>query len=207
MRGFQIITAAAATCPKSQLQGAPRTEGHEPWTHQSYCVSTGQRGKEVCVFTDADFHFGQGISVVARRDVAANLIKARLFNRSKYESPEANTAAKYEAREQKGMGVGLFVRQSEEIKAGERVLIDYPTLINGQVGDLIPNDIRQFLQWKALLQLPKPARDESRSLAKSSGKFTDELQNILRTNAFTHEKADALHDFLFPLAAVSLSSA
>lgn len=203
MRGLTAIVAAAATCPKSQLQGAPRAEGHEPWTHASYCVGTGEVGKEVCVFTYADFHFGQGISVITRQDIATKLVDARLFDKSQYELPDETVEVKYVAIDREGMGIGLFVKPSEEIKAGERILIDYPTLVNGQVGDSVPAEIRQHLQWKALLQLPKTARERSRKLAKSQGKFVDELQNVIETNAFTHEKADALHDILFTEAAVS----
>ena len=207
MRALAALLAAGATCPRSQLQGAPRTGGHEPWTHAAYCARAYEPGREpVCVFTDADFHRGQGISIVTRRDTAAKLVEEGLLGRPPRHGASADVPAvpKYEAAEREGSGIGLFVRPSEVIRAGERVLVDYPTFVNGQVGDSIPPDIRRYLQWKAMLQLPGETRRRSRDLAKSQGVFVDEIENVLGTNAFTHEKGGALHDVLFPEAAVGL---
>lgn len=206
MKAFAAIAAASATCPKSQLQGAPQSAGHEPWTHAPFCIRTGGIGKRLCVFTDAKFHFGQGISVITRHETAAQLIQERLLDRSQYELPDMTAAPKYEAIDREGMGIGLFVKSSQEIKAGERVLVDYPTLINSHIDDeSIPDEIRLYLQWKGLLQLPKHARERSRNLAKSQDLFMDEFQNVMGTNAFTQEKADATHDLLFTEAAVCRS--
>ena len=203
MRALTALLATAATCPKSQLQGGPRTRGHEPWTHATYCVRPREAGKEpVCVFTNADFHFGQGVSVIAYRDTAAKIVEEGLLSRAQYEMPDQDVPVKYEALERAGSGIGLFVKPSEEIKAGERVLIDYPTLVNGQLGGLVEPEVRRHLQWKAMLQLPEDTRRRSRDLAKSQGRFTDEIEDVLETNAFTHEKAEVLHDVLFTEAAV-----
>jgi len=207
MKPFAALMAAATTCPRWQLQGAPRAAGHEPWTHAVYCVRTRDVGSEpVCVFTDADFYFGQGISIVARRDTAARMVHDGLLDPAPHERPPTRASeAKYEPLEREGSGVGLFVKPSEVIRAGERVLVDYPTLVNGQLGESVPPDLRRYLQWKAVLQLPGDARRRSRDLAKSRGQFMDEIENLLETNAFTHQKADALHDVLFTEAAVRSS--
>jgi len=135
--------------------------------------------------------------------VAAELVGAGLLTRSQHELPEHLVATKYEAIEREGSGVGLYVKPAKTIREGERIMIDYPTLlVPNQVGESMPPEIRLHLQWKAWLQLPGPARRRSRDLAKSKGRFMDELQNVVGTNAFTHEKGGVPHDVIFTEASV-----
>ena len=202
MKSLSAMLAASATCPMTQLQGASRSQGNEPWTHPAYCIRTAR--EPVCVYTDADFHFGQGISVVARSSTAAKLVASGLLDRSVFEVSNAAAASvKYEALQTAGSGTGLFVKAGETIRAGERVLVDYPTLVNGHVGEDMPREVRRVLQWRAVLQLPRETRRRSRALARSNGVDADEIDDVLWTNSFTHEKADAMHDVLFTEAAVS----
>ena len=114
---------------------------------------------------------------------------------------------KYEAVQRRPeVGIGLFVKASERYRAGEIIMVDYPTMIipSGVVDSISLNTLND-LRWKALLQVPDQARFRTRDLAQSKGRFMDEIVNIFETNAFTHSKGGALHDIIFPEASVCIS--
>ena len=194
------------TCPKWQVEASPRESGHQPWTHAPYCTSSGRAGgpDSLCVYTDANFHFGQGISIVAQPETAEQLVKQRLLQDPQNEPRTAGPAAGYEAVSTPDAGVGLFVKPSRHYAAGDVVLVDYPTLVMPSGGfDTIPSHILSDMRWRALLQLPTRARSRTRSLAQSKGAYTDEIVDIFDTNAFTHEKGGSVHDIIFAEASVS----
>jgi hypothetical protein len=73
-------------------------------------------------------------------------------------------------------------------------MVDYPVLVtHNDVTDPLPMDVENELQWKAIFQLPKRARNSARSLAKT-GKYLDKIDNVIRTNAFTQLKGGVLLD-------------
>jgi hypothetical protein len=189
-------------CPAEQLIPSTPSSGYAPWTHTPYCIRSPSSGNQVCVFTDANFFAGQGISIIARPDKADELFGAGLFANSP--TGQANTGVKYEAKYKPGRGIGLFVKPGHKYRAGERIMVDYPTLIiPNDVSDPLPPEVDYELQWRAVLQLPERGKARLRSLAKS-GKYVDEIESVVRTNSFTQKKADVLHDLVFTEAAVGL---
>ncbi|KAK3314537.1 hypothetical protein B0H66DRAFT_593257 [Apodospora peruviana] len=155
---------------------------------------------KLCVFTNTNFHFGQGVSIVARPETARKLVDDRLLMKSRYEYPSSDV--KYEAIDRPALGVGLFVKPEHRYFAGETIMVDYPTLVlpSGAV-DSVDLNLLNNLRWKALLQLSKETRARTRGLAQSKGGYMDEIVNVFDTNAFTHEKAGDLHDIIFAKAA------
>lgn len=191
-------------CPKSQVKVSPKQSGHEPWTHAPHCIDTGTGDNKLCVYTDANFHHGDGLSIVARPEVADKIVSKGLLKGSANDISRTERRRKYDQVETPGSGIGLFVRSGEKISAGEVFMVDYPTMIvpSGSVDSMDPNDLAK-LRWMALLQLSDETRARTRSLAQSRGAHFDEIVNIFDTNAFTHKKGDALHDIIFPEASVS----
>ncbi len=190
-------------CHKSQIVPSPSEQGHEPWIHPPFCTFIGKERKELCVYTDTRFHFGQGVSIVTEPKTVQNLLKEDILVSTQYEMPTAERIVHYEAIERPGAGVGLFVKPSHKFTAGDVILIDYPTLIlpSGEDQQMIPAHVMNHLRWKGLLQLPRETRARTRSLAQSKGAHVDEIVNIFETNAFTHEKGGSLHDMIFAEAA------
>jgi len=195
------------TCSKWRVRPSPQEQGHEPWTNAPFCVKTEAGNHKLCVFTDAGFHFGQGISILATPEVAESFVNNGLFNKSKSGILLSNTTeTKYEAINRSGLGIGLFVKPGQRYSAGEVIVVDYPTVILPSGADDSMNpDLLGDLRWKALLQLPAVARARTRALAQSKDKFMDEVTNIFETNAFTHEKGGGLHDIIFPEASVCIT--
>ena len=201
---------APPSCPKSQIQPSFPEPGHHPWTHPPHCEIVSPAGDKLCVFTDANYYGGQGLSIVARPEVVKTLLGEEgmfLSGRGRYESKgRGEGEVKYEALERPGMGVGLFVKSGQSYEAGEVILVDYPTLMLPAEGfegaDL---GVLEGLAWKGLLQLPEGGRGLTRGLARSKKGWgiVDEIVDVVDTNAFAHGKGGAVHNIIFPLAAVS----
>lgn len=193
--------SASHTCSKWQVEISPQKRGHEPWTHAPNCLPSNGKVHRLCVYTDAEFNNGQGLSIVAAPHVVEKMVEQDLL---RYEGVTKSPAIKYEAIEKPGLGIGLYVKASEDYKAGEIIMREYPTLIfpSGSV-DSISSEALDMLRWRALLQLPDTARQRTRALARSIKVHKDEIVDILDTNAFTHQKGGGTHDIIFPEAAVS----
>ncbi|KAK4443864.1 hypothetical protein QBC34DRAFT_310134 [Podospora aff. communis PSN243] len=192
---------APQTCLHSDLPLSQPRPGYTPWTHPPTCTTINPKGDKLCVFTDATYHSGRGLSIVARPQVVGKLLDDGVFPGRK-DIPDVSQEAKYEARIQPGMGTGLFVKDGHSFEAGEVILTDYPTLILPAEGfEGADADVLQSLAWKGLLQLPKEGRDVTRGLARSKAELgVDEIVDLVDTNAFTHEDGGGVHNVLFPLA-------
>ncbi|KAK4185295.1 hypothetical protein QBC35DRAFT_389761 [Podospora australis] len=204
---FTNSRPALPTCPISRVKPSPPEPGPGPWTHAPYCVVTSRTSdKKLCVFTDANYNHGKGLSIVAKREVAESFVSEGLLPGSSSPSP-THPEPKYEVIPKPNQGLGLFVKPSPSYLPGETILLDHPTLIfpSSDSTKAISLETLSNLRRKALLQLPPQTRSLTRSLAQSihSGKkrVVDEITDIIQTNAFTQQKAGATHDLIFPLAA------
>jgi hypothetical protein len=195
--------AHSATSLKGQIEAASRVSAHPPWTHAQYCDYSPD-DKKFCVLTNSTFAFGQGISIIARPAVALNIADAMKMHHLVERREED---LKYEAMERPGRGVGLYVKPDELIKAGEIIMIDYPTLLIAEEAvDTLDSEIKQELQWIGVLQLSELGRHRTRHLAQSMGVGVDEIDNVVATNSFRQSHGDAFDLAILPEIAVSDNS-
>lgn len=189
------------TCPKGQID-SPSAPQHQPWSYIPHCTQPPGHGK-YCIYTNSDLFSGQGITIITKPEAAQKFVDDGVFGDARHTSPSAHDR-KYEALARPGRGVGLFVKPGEVIRAGELILVDYPTLlVAGEVVDSFPAHVRQDLQWRATIQLPDKGRRRSRGLAKSGGWEIDEIDNVIETNAFRQAHDDVAYLALLPEVAVS----
>jgi hypothetical protein len=231
LAGLVLADAApeSQTCPRKEeetvdlfsepgfcepLTGLEPSSEHSPWTHKPECVkplygrgSIPGEDKRFCVFTNANFRRGQGISVITSFDVAERMRKSGPLSdrdRTEIDGADAEFMANkpYEIREDPVRGKGLFA--TRPLKPGQTILIDYPLLLV-MTDAVVSLTRKQFEdpQWRAILQLPKKSRDLARSLAKH--KHDDEVVSILKTNAISQSYGQGVaYLALLPLAAVRI---
>jgi hypothetical protein len=154
-----------------------------PWTHNPTCVQavlpngvgSGQH-QDFCVYTNAVFASGRGISIITTPEIAASLT-AESF--APYEE-ELDGLVLYEERETDGRGIGLFAKQ--DIEAGTTLILKHPVLIVAREALSTPSKTRrQLLLRKAVEQLPARTRAMFLDLAKSMG--GPEINDIIQTNS------------------------
>lgn len=207
------------------------SKGWAPWTHRPVCTEARRdkrgraRQQQYCVFTDATFRGGRGLSVIAAPHGAAAMadtlddsgVPPRL--RDHPSTPlrgdtarEHGTTAEGNAFAVQDMpGRGRGVVATRRIRRGELVFVDYVTVLsqntftapdsasNGDEAD--PEQIMQLLQV-AVAQLPRAQNTRVHALAHSLG--GERVRDILRTNVFGGITiAGEPHIGLFPLGSVS----
>lgn len=109
---------------------------------------------------------------------------------------------KYEERFVEGKGRALFLKEGETLKAGEVVLVDYPSLLVAKdaMEVLLPEE-RYRMNWLGVMQLPDEGRGLVRGLT-SKGRYADEVDNIVAMNALGVQYGGFQHMGIFPEAAV-----
>jgi hypothetical protein len=190
-------------CHKDELQPSEPSARYSPWTSDPYCIQP-KGHKEYCVFSDALFGSGQGISVIAQKESGMKLA-ANELQRPGISPDDVTPEEKYEILERPGRGYGLFVKRDKVVEAGEIILVDAPLLlVADEVWESFPLEERLELEWMAVMQLPKRSRQRLLSLASSMEKGTDKVDNVVATNSF--RQAHGEKTYLSVLAGISVST-
>jgi hypothetical protein len=164
------------------------SQGHAPWTHEPRClqmqIGFNSNNRTFCLFTNADFGSGRGISIITEPGVATDIaVKTGLEitgHGDKVTVPESNESSLYETRTLPGRGVGLYAKRV--IEPGQVILRDVPILITMKDAlDAFARHDRHAMQWRGIMQLPESTQHLARNLAKSRG--GDEIDDILQTNS------------------------
>ncbi|KAF2189040.1 SET domain-containing protein, partial [Zopfia rhizophila CBS 207.26] len=151
------------------------------WTHDPTCfMPVFHKNKsyvaEFCVYTNAVFANGRGISLITTPEVVAS------FSASypSMEYKEHENQALYESRQTGDRGVGLFANQP--ITAGSTYMRNAPVLVIARDAlSSLSRTERHILLTKAIKQLPKGTQDLFMNLAKSRGGH--EIDDIVQTNS------------------------
>jgi hypothetical protein len=157
-----LINPPPTTCPVVQ-DGA--TSNTFPWTHIPLCVDAvlpspegdSHQGihRDFCVYTNAAFNNGRGLSLVTTPETAAELT-FDVF--SPYFDDTPNFDPPWEVKEAKGKGQGVFATRS--IAAGDTLILKSPMLFVNKEVLVTPNRARRNLLLRtAVEQLPEKSRN------------------------------------------------
>lgn len=170
-----------------------------PWTHHPICNDAkGAFATFFCVFTDANFAGGRGISLIGTPDSVELISRNRIFHPHldpDLTEPQSLTQP-FEVRALPGRGFGLLANTT--LQLGDRVLEHTPVIaVQSSAQDLLSQSDVWELFGKGVDQLPSATRDML--LALQGHDEGDEVYSRFTTNAF--ELFD--YDALFPETAVS----
>ena len=194
----------SACFPWKQTQEIAETGS---WSHEPFCVRPtwdyeSNPDKVICVYTSSTFRNGRGITIITTPETAEEILESPAFSEPETlpEFQQDEDPAPYEAKVLPGRGLGLFAKR--EIKTGETILMDQPTIIVLRSAyRLFPEHEQELLQWQGILQMPELGRRTTRDLAKAG--VGDEIIDILQTNAFAqpYGSRNVQHIQLIPLGA------
>jgi hypothetical protein len=195
------VAELTAICPAVTLE---RASDFWPWTHAPFCLrSKNKWNDDFCVYTNADFRSGRGISIIAEMETAM-----RIARESAAGIPELQSASNaieevpYEEREDLERGVGLYAKKDHSIKAGRTILVDYPSIaIHREALMWFSPEDREELQWLAVLQLPDESRRRVRGLSRQGGE-SDAVSDIMKTNSIGQKFGEDRFLSIFPAIAV-----
>lgn len=205
------------TCDAQSLAPLPSDPAiYRPWTHEPHCIRPAEKPLlAFCVLTNAEYH--GGLSLVTLPELGMHMANRtgmamgpgeRVGLGMDEENPGSGGAAegvaekKYEERFVEGKGRALFLKEGQSLKAGEVVLVDYPSLLIAKdaMEVLLPEE-RHRMNWLGVMQLPEEERGVVRGLT-SRGKYADEVDNIVSMNALSVQYGGFAHMGTFPEAAV-----
>jgi hypothetical protein len=188
-------------CPAAGEQMTMTFSPWTPWTYVPFCADT-----EWCVYSNALFQNGRGVSIIARPDAvkeAAPLLHgAFTFPAQERVPAPGEEGCPYEVQDLPGKGKGVVATRF--IRHGEIFMLDYAAVF---VDVKFPTRVRQAsgmaMMEKAVEQLPEPERVTE--LGRSSTKGAPLVEDVLRTNTFNAKLDGKEYMGLFPVISVSLS--
>jgi hypothetical protein len=164
------------------------------WTHEPFCIESPEANNGFCVYTNANFANGRGISIVATPREIMKLMQASIFKTPDFNfENNAKGADRYEQKEVYGKGLGNVANAT--FQRGEK-LQSFTPLVSFQDNFMQFVDQRQqhLLQRIAVDRLPVSSQDKFMALLGHFG--GDPYSDRIQTNSFATFMGDA--EVLYP---------
>ncbi|KAK4152218.1 SET domain-containing protein 5 [Chaetomidium leptoderma] len=169
-----------------------------PWTHPPECEHAMDRTTKYCAYINSR-HGSHGWSIVTSPETAADsaALLSKPLNTSRL--GENWRDAPYKIVDMPGKGKGVVATRA--IKQHEEILLDYATvLVDIMFTTRVPAVLGYRLLHAAVDRLSDPA--SILDLGRSNGLAKDEIENVLRTNAFNTPVGGVPHIALYPTLSV-----
>lgn len=175
-----------------------------PWTHKPICEEQlDESGEPFCIYTNASFSNGRGISILTTPAIAEEFAALPPFQDSMALSskginldPDMNDRPWYTAS-LPGKGVGMLA--SRLLQRGDLITAYTPCLV-AHVGDSLFTEDRERLLRLGVDQLPPATRDAYLALAKIYDEPDVVAQDVLKANGFDMKVGGLKHGAVFPEA-------
>jgi hypothetical protein len=172
---------------------------YAPWTHKKQCLEDDENYQEYCVYTNANFANGRGISFFTTRSITKQVESLPAFvqqgvhdNTNKFDDPP------WEVRNVPGRGNGLFATRT--LHRGDEIIAATPVGVYHQDAFIPDRPIGYEYLRKTFDQLPNATREIIlRTAANNQG---DPIMERINTNAFLGEFEGAPHFLFYPETAV-----
>ncbi|KIW96920.1 uncharacterized protein Z519_02311 [Cladophialophora bantiana CBS 173.52] len=174
-----------------------------PWTHKPICTEHLDEKDQFCVYTNASFSNGRGISIFTRPGIAQEFASLPPFqDPTALSSKGINLGTDTKDRpwyvaSVPGKGMGMFA--SRPLGRGDLITAYTPYLL-AYIDDLAFADDREKLLRHAVDQLPSASRDAYLALAKIYNEPDVVVQDVLKANAFNMKIGGLMHPAVFPEA-------
>lgn len=152
-----------------------------PWTEEPFCLPGQDAEQALCVYTDADFAQGRGISLITSQSSAQQVSKHTAFNYPE-QLEEGNRALNdvYEVRPLKDRGFGLVAKG--KLGRGTRIFSHTPVIAAQLAAEKLPDEELFPLLQVAVQRLPNETRKKFMALHGHFG--GDEIYDKFQTNGF-----------------------
>lgn len=167
-----------------------------PWTHEPVCTQFLESvGSELCIYTNASFSNGRGISIFTTPSIAEQFSKLLPFEDAAVLDGVNNPGGPWYTKELPGKGTGLIA--GRELARGDLVTAYTPVLLVNKDRILSTRD-RELLLRIAVDQLPSASRDAYLKLSTIFGNPAFIVQDVLKANNFEMQLGGEMHLALFP---------
>ncbi|KIY01129.1 uncharacterized protein Z520_02681 [Fonsecaea multimorphosa CBS 102226] len=198
----------SAVASSNDEEHAYRTDHFRgPWSHEPVCTDyLDTLGDQLCVYTDATFGNGRGISIFTTPGIAQEFASLLPFQDPSAlsshginppEDSNADANRPWYTTSIPGKGMGMLA--SRALQRGDLVTAYTPYLLAHMENVLSTSERERFLRV-AVDQLPPASRDQYLGLAKIYGEPSVVVQDVVKANAFEMQVAGQMHLAVFPEA-------
>ncbi|KAF2840709.1 SET domain-containing protein [Patellaria atrata CBS 101060] len=178
---------------------------HSLWPYEPLC--TGLRkglDEELCIYTNAEFAGGRGISIFTTRKIAESFKSLPPFHSPEVLDGINKPTTAWSTRKMPNKGIGMVAES--KFQRGNRILVTTPVLLAHMDFAMADEDVFPVLEREAFLrkavdQLPTRTRDAFLSLATLFNAPHLVVQDVMKTNAFEIQVGGQMHLAVFPEAA------
>lgn len=168
------------------------------WTHEPVCTEfLGELESQLCVYTNASFSEGRGISIFTTPKIADEIASLLPFQDPVALSSQAvNVPTEtWYTKEIPGKGVGMMAKH--DLQRGDLLTIYTPFLLAHTENILNTTERERFLQI-ALSQLPQRSQEQYLDLAKIYHLADVVVQDVVKANSFEMHLGGQMHLAVFP---------
>jgi hypothetical protein len=171
-------------------------DSSSPWSYRPFCTPYFEDlASELCVYTNARFGNGRGISIFTTPSIAQEFATLQPFrDGTVLEGVNADGRSWY-TRELPGKGQAMIA--TTKLERGDHLTAFTPVLIVSMEKILPVHDNEKFLR-KAIDQLPPSTRSSYLALSRMYSNSDVFIQDILKSNAFEIQVGGKMHLAIFP---------
>ncbi|KIW63860.1 hypothetical protein PV04_08832 [Phialophora macrospora] len=178
------------------------SDSYFPWTHKPVCTEyLDGIGDKLCVYTNATFSKGRGISIFTTPRIAQEFAALPPFQDPKLLSsrginpePDTPTQPWYTAFIH-GKGLGMLA--ARPLQRGD-VITAYTPYLLAHMENILSTQDREYYLRLAVDQLPVASRDAYLGLAKIYNDPSIVAQDVVKANAFEIQIGGLMHLAVFP---------
>lgn len=169
------------------------------WSHEPFCLESTEAQNGYCVYTDAHFASGRGISIIATPFMAHQISLVHIFgSRSGLNLKSTLDGFNRFARKQMDNGDGYYIVANSSYSRGERMSSTTPTVLMQHTGNsLLKEEDQSLLLRVALGRSSVATRESYMSMYVTDGK--DPWSDRLEKNSFTATVGNELLGFVAAL--------
>lgn len=171
-------------------------EDYAPWSYEPVCTEYLENvGSELCVYTNAMFSGGRGISIFTTPRIAQEFASSLPF-----QDPSALdeiNVSKDQWYTKKLPGKGMALMAARELKRGDRITAYTPALL-AHMEQALSTQKREHYLRIAVNQLPRATRESYYTLATIFGDPSVIAQDVVKANAFEMQIGGQMHLAVFP---------
>jgi len=173
------------------------TSRYAPWSFKPVCTQTlPSINSELCVYTNATFANGRGISLFTTPEIAEQITSLPPSNDADVVSPRINTdTGTGYTQPIPSKGIGMFAKHS--LQRGDLIVATTPALVAYSENILSPAERERYLQT-AIDQLPASTREAYLGLTTVHGNPEILVQDIAAANTFAIHLHGQKHLAAFP---------
>lgn len=176
--------------------GVKKATNYRPWSHRPICTKViPSLGSKLCVYTDATFGNGRGISIFTTPDLADEFVRLPAF-----QDPDALKdinvpSGTWYTQELPGKGMGMLAKR--QLKFKDRVTAYTPAFVALLEHELETMEREKYYRV-AVYQLPEATRENYLRLAFVYGQPSIRIQDIVKANTFQLQVGGHNHLSVFP---------